>query len=246
MANGLLQQAVGGQQGAAPVMGNQSPMQQSAPPTDLAQTGLGGVAAQQGGIPGGMSQLAGEADLTQMEEASPEEEQALEKVLGAADEILFRNEQTSDELAGMLVQQDPINAAADVTALLVTQIDEKSGGYVPETVILPASAEILGKVMDMGREIGIDYKQEHEQQAFVLTTQKLFDHYGIDPDDVDALGASLPDDMSGVSNYLAQNVFTGGREGPPRDMSQKVREEALGLQQERANQQGEMIENMGK
>ena len=84
-------------------------------------------------------------------DVSPEEQDAYDKVIMAAMKVLFENEETNNTIIKQLKAgaKTPAKALADVATMLIVQLDQQSGGKIPETVILPASGEILEQVSDL-------------------------------------------------------------------------------------------------
>lgn len=132
----------------------------------------------------------------QGEQATPEEQESYEKVVLAGLKVLY-DDQTNPGVMKMLQAQkdDPAKALADVTSMVITQLDEQSGGTLPEVTILPATEEILGEVAGLAAKAGIF---QPDDRALALASQQtlrqLGDHYGVSEEEIQELIQSLPQD----------------------------------------------------
>mgnify|MGYP001599763659 CR=1 FL=1 len=132
------------------------------------------------------------------EEPTPAEADAFSRVVLACLKIIY-DQSTHQGIVNMLAQgkNDPSQSLADTTTLLITQVDKKSGGKVPETVILPAAADVLGELGNLAAKAGIFQVDERTAaQAMQKTIMSLAEQYGVDPQDVRALLESVGPDQA--------------------------------------------------
>jgi hypothetical protein len=85
----------------------------------------------------------------------PNLQDAYSKVVLAGIKILH-DQQTSGQIVQMLQQEadTPDKALSDVVVLIMSQIKEKSGGKVPQEVVLKAAGEILGETAKLAESSG--------------------------------------------------------------------------------------------
>jgi len=119
---------------------------------------------------------------TEGDAASPDEQMAYEKIVIAALKVVY-DETTHNKIMQALQQGGTPDAAlATTTASIMTELDQKSGGKVPEVVILPAAMEvldILGELADTAGLFAVDVKvMTSAAQQLIL---KLMQEYGVDP-----------------------------------------------------------------
>lgn len=139
------------------------------------------------------------------EQASPEEQAAYEKFVLAAGKVLY-SQGTHESIMKMLQQGDPAEAMAQAVTLIVTQLDKKSGGKVPDSIILPAAAEILGLVAELAEKAKLftadDRLLARAAQIMVL---HLAEQYGVNPKDAQALLQSVnPAELQQIVSQQSQ------------------------------------------
>lgn len=81
-------------------------------------------------------------------------QEAYERVVLAASDVLY-SEETMPDVLNLLKSDDPAKAIADATVMLIGQLDEQSGGTIPEDVIIPAAAEIAELIAELGQAKGL-------------------------------------------------------------------------------------------
>lgn len=137
------------------------------------------------------------------EQATPQEQDAYERVVMAGMKVLY-DDSTHAGIMNMLRHgQDPAKALADTVAMIMVQIDQKSGGKIPEVVILPAAAELLGLTVELAQAAKIFQTDESTvARAMQLLIVDLADKYGVDPTDVQTLMRSV--DPQQLKRIVAQ------------------------------------------
>lgn len=138
--------------------------------------------------------------------ATPEEQEQYERVVLAAGEVLYG--QTSDSILEFMQAEaeNPPVAIARAAHLILTQLDEKSGGTIPETVILPAAMEIAELCGELAASAGLFEVNEDVLQAAGQNAVYLIgDEYGVEPEEMAEFLASLPEDeVMAVGQQQAQ------------------------------------------
>jgi hypothetical protein len=150
-----------------------------------------------GGVPEDMGTIGG--DLEGSEQATPQEQGAYEKVVLAGQTALFENEKTKKLIVNQLKSgaDNPAQAIADAVVTLMTQLDEKSGGQIPEAVILPAAGTMIEEVSELALAHGdlFDVDQNMMTEANQLMVLGVAEQYGMDPQEIQALVDSVPQEQ---------------------------------------------------
>lgn len=122
---------------------------------------------------------------------SPEEQDAYDRVVSAGMHILY-DDQTHDGVMKMLQagEKNPAQAMANVVTMMVTQLDEKSGGKIPEDIILPVTEEFLPMVAELADKAKIFTPDDRTMNlAMQQTVQMLGEQYGMNEADIkEAIG----------------------------------------------------------
>lgn len=142
------------------------------------------------------------------QEATPEEQQAYEKVILAASEVLY-DPKTSPKVIQMLQAgaEQPDKAIANAAVLVMTQLDDQSGGTIPEEVILPAATEVAELVAELGQKQGIFQVDDAVlKKAGHAMLMSLAEQYEIDPAELQPLLESMPKEELDRM-YQEQNVY---------------------------------------
>jgi len=109
--------------------------------------------------------------------------------------VLFRS-QTHAGIVNMLRSGDPAEAIANVVTTVMVQLDKKSNGRVPETVILPAAAELVGEVAQLAGKIGLQVDERVVGQAMQRMLVTLADEYGVSEQEIQELMQSVGPDQA--------------------------------------------------
>jgi len=159
------------------------------------------------------------------EQATGEEQEAYDRVVLAAIKLIFEEGQAKDGIIQRLKadSQKPAQSIADVSSMIVTQLDEQSGGQIPESVILPASIEILEQVSELSNSMNIfpvdEAVMNHAAQLMMVN---LGDEYGVEQSEIQAMIESTPEDQlkqveAQQGEYARkqppQEVLAGGQDG---------------------------------
>lgn len=133
-----------------------------------------------------------------------EEQSAYERVVLAGTKIIYRDK-VADQIVTALrsVKADPARALASVAQTIILQIDKASKGTLPETVIIPAAAEILEHIAELVNTAGAvkvdDALLSRAGQHLLLG---LAQEYGVEPEEVQALLDSVPPEKA--KEYVTQ------------------------------------------
>lgn len=160
------------------------------------------------------------------EAATPEEQAAYERVVLAGMKVLYSQE-THQNIVQMLGQGEPAEAMATAVTIVMSQLDERSGGKIPEVVIFPAAAELLGQVAEIAEAAKVAQVDDRVvARAMQILVVKLADQYGIDPADAQALVQSVePEQLQQIVAEQQQIAQGGGsREPAPAETEQPTEE----------------------
>lgn len=147
------------------------------------------------------------------EQPKPEEQEAYNAAVSMASEILHAKDESSQAITQMMTNADDASApqiVADVTDLIIDQVEDAFGGELPESVIIPAADEISDLVIELGMESGAFQMDEAgATKAKGLVVQALMDTYGVEESALDGLlSGTTPED---VASY--EQAFVGGAGG---------------------------------
>ncbi len=155
----------------------------------LASQGAGGA------VPQGAPADDGR-ELTQgTEAATPEEQDAYERIVLAGDEILFGSSEAREALVKKMTLDapKPAEALANATALLVLKLDEQSGGQIPEAIILPVAAELLEHVGELAESLKLfPIDEAVGNHAAQLMVGHLAEAYGMTEEEIAGMVNSVP------------------------------------------------------
>lgn len=146
--------------GAAGVMG-QAPAQPSAPPM-------------QGAIPrGGAGQQAGA-------EPDPETDPGYQQAVQFAMQALYENKAAKQIAQGMRAQQDPVEALSNTAYEIISIVDERTDGAVPDELLAPFAAFVLEEVSQIGEAAGLQIKPADVALALKQMILRFLGEQGVD------------------------------------------------------------------
>lgn len=146
--------------------------------------------------------------------ATPEEQEAYDKVILAASEVMYGD--MNPEIMKMLEleKNDPPKAIARVATTIIVQLDEKSGGTIQEQLIFPAAAEIAemtAELADAKKVFPVDENviQAAGQEMIVM----IADEYGVPMEEIEAFMASVPQEVAQKIGEKQSQVAVKARPG---------------------------------
>jgi hypothetical protein len=153
------------------------------------------------------------AAAPQQNQASPEEQQAYEQVVLAGVKILY-DKKTNGNILKMLQSAEPDEAIAQVATMIIVQLDKQSNGTIPETVILPVAAELVGEVAEMARATGVlQIDEAILGRAMQRTVLMLSEEYGVSQEDMQGLIGQFGQDE--IQGMVAQQQQFAPQPGAP-------------------------------
>jgi hypothetical protein len=126
------------------------------------------------------------------DQATPEEQKALEGALQAASHLLYKEDSTHQQYMKLMenYKEEPQAGIIEVTKQVVTAVDQQLD--LPETVIMEFTAVVTDMVMELGEATGLAKLDERQQEdTLALTTMAILEEYGAEPGDLEQVLASM-------------------------------------------------------
>jgi len=136
--------------------------------------------------------VGGEAPGSQ--DASMEDQNSYDRFAMAGLKILYENKKSRGAVVKKLKLDDkePAKALADTVAMIIVQLDQESGGKMPEDIILPVAIELLEQTAELADSLKLFPIDEavlnHAAQLMIVT---LGEKYGADQEGMTAYMESL-------------------------------------------------------
>lgn len=146
------------------------------------------------------------------EPATDDEQSQYERLVLAGSQILFSPE-TSPKIVKMMqtMADKPDQALAAVAVLIVTQLDEQSGGQIPEELILPPVAEFIEQAAELASNAKVfEVDEAVMNRAAQIAIEKLADQYGVSQEQIQALMSQVPPDVATKYRDQQQGYLQGG------------------------------------
>lgn len=149
------------------------------------------------------------------EETTPQEQEAYERTVLAGTEVVY-GEETNQPILRMLEEgaENPPQVIAKVTTTIMVQLDEQSGGKIPEVVILQAAQEIAGEVAVLGTEAGLfQLDPTMENQVVQLVVRDTGSAFGVTEEEIQAFLATIPQEEQERA-VAEQQQYNGAQQTP--------------------------------
>lgn len=172
--------------------------------------------------PGAQDQRGGQPPAPQSDEqATAQEQEAFTRVETAAMEIVY-GEQTNPKIAQQLQAgaDNPAQVLGETAMMIFAQIDEQSGGKLPETVMLQGALKVLDLLAEFAQESGtlqIDESVQRQSVNYMLMSAAEMGYISEnDIPDLQALIESMPEEeLQGI--VQAQTPPPPQQAGVPQD-----------------------------
>jgi len=109
-----------------------------------------------------------------------QEDPAFQAALQLAMEALYEGEAARDVAQGLLAAPDPVVGLADTAYEIVTVVDERTEGQVPDELLVLLSVSILQEVADIGEAAGLDVSPQVVAEAFKQMLLRFLGEQGMD------------------------------------------------------------------
>lgn len=141
-------------------------------------------------------------------EASPEEQAEYERVLGALNEVLYKNEGTSQAIVDQLQPQDKIGSTVKAGVLLIKQLDEQVD--IDEVVLAQVTQDVADRMIDLGEQVkDMQFSEQETQAVLGATWEGVMEIFGVDAEAYEELTQGMSE--QDVQGYEKQyKGFVGG------------------------------------
>jgi hypothetical protein len=153
----------------------------------------------------------------QQSNATPEEQAVYEQVVLSGMKVLY-DEATHGTVMEMLSKgaDDPAQTLSNIVTLVITEVDDRNNGAIPETVILPAAMELMDAVTELAEVAGLfEVTPDIAETATHMLLAKMGDHYGIDQASIEQFMASIPPDQIAAAGEEASRAVYGWNPAGP-------------------------------
>lgn len=194
---------------------SQAGSQQSEMQTDPAQPlpGQGGEPGPGAGMPGGQAGaqqpgaqqpgLFGQSQTGMDEEENDENHPVFKAAMTQVMTALYKNGAADKINEVMVSAQNPLDQVSTIAYELTAVADEKTGGELPEDLVVLLGSNVLAEVLDIAEGSGIDYQPADVAQAFKTMLLRYLGENGYDTTELDqAMSQVSPEQI----NQLAAEV----------------------------------------
>lgn len=102
-----------------------------------------------------------------------------DKFLAAAKVTLFQKGGLAETIGKELIDaDDPVAVLADQTYNLVAALDERSGGMLPDELLAPAAADVLGMIVEIAKHAGVKLSKEDVGAAMTTMIKRYMSESG--------------------------------------------------------------------
>jgi len=123
---------------------------------------------------------------TEKSEGAMDSDKWTDKVVMAAESLLY-DKQSADSLSKSYSSGDPAEAISRAAVSLITSIDDKLGGKIPEESIFPAAVQVMDRSAELREaETGETINNQQMQQASLNLVKGLAQEYGTTPEQAQA------------------------------------------------------------
>ncbi len=104
-----------------------------------------------------------------------------DKFLAAAKVLLFKKGGLAEDIGRQLIDaDDPVAVLADQVYNLVAALDERSGGMLPDELLAPAAADVLGMVVEIAQHAGVKMSKDDVGTAMTTMIKRYMSESGED------------------------------------------------------------------
>jgi hypothetical protein len=128
----------------------------------------------------GMEQMAAGEMMADDEEGPDENDPAFQSALQLAMQALYENGAARDVAQSLSSAPDPVSGLANTAYEMVTVVDERTDGEVPDELIILLAITILQEVAEIGEAAGIDASPANVAEAFKQMLLRFLGEQGMD------------------------------------------------------------------
>jgi len=122
------------------------------------------------------------------EDLTNEEQSAYNSAMEMVAEVIYGNDKSSQAVMKQLRPDDPVTSVAEVTTLLIDQVEQAFNGKVPESIVIPLADEtsdLLLELISEGTDAEIDQNTYTKVKGAV--TKELGAAYGVQEGDMEGM-----------------------------------------------------------
>lgn len=157
------------------------------------------------------ARAAGNVDPFEKVYDTPEEQEAVDRVVAAGGKLLYSDEGSKAILEG-LKSGAPEEAIAREAFTLMLSLDQKSKGTIPEDAMMPAAVKLASLIAEMGQKAGVIQTSPNTVPGALQHLVALGIENGIiDPQEIEAMMAEMdPAEMEAMRAEQEQ-IAQGGQ-----------------------------------
>lgn len=111
------------------------------------------------------------------DQANSVEQQSYEEGMAEVQNILYKNQPSSDRIIKMIDPQNKVETTAKTTILLVQNMDKKLN--FEEGIIYSITEEVAGRVIDLAEATGrVQFSQQEAQKALMASFEGIMEMFG--------------------------------------------------------------------
>jgi hypothetical protein len=146
---------------------------------------------------------AAPAASAEMEQATPEEQQELEKGIDAAVKIIHDDPKTHKAIAGMIKDDDPVAGVFNASKQVILGADRQMDFSMP--VLLEMVGPVVDLVLELGDAMGVKLDDNQQKTAVMYTQMAVLDASGHNPEG----GTEFVEGMSNEEQQGTMAVMEG-------------------------------------
>ena len=143
----------------------------------------------------GMEQMGAGEMMADDEEGPDENDPAFQSALQLAMQALYENGAARDVAQSLRSAQDPVQGLADTAYEMVSVVDERTEGAVPDELLILLSITILQEVAEIGEAAGIDTSPTNVAEAFKQMLLRFLGEQGMDTTQLEQAMAEVDPSM---------------------------------------------------
>ena len=120
-----------------------------------------------------------------------EDDPAFQAALQFAMQALYENGAARDVAAGLQSAPDPVSGLADTAYEMVSVVDERTEGQVPDELIVLLAVAILQEVAEIGEAAGVDVSPNNVAEAFKQMLLRFLGEQGLNTTELEQAMAQV-------------------------------------------------------
>ena len=125
------------------------------------------------------------------EEMPDESHPAFQTAMQLAMQALYENDAARDVAQGLRTASDPVTGLADTAYEIVSVVDERTEGQVPDELLVLLAVNILQEVAEIGEAAGVDTSPTVLAEAFKQMLLRFLGEQGLDTTELEQAMAEV-------------------------------------------------------